>query len=184
MVASSTDLAPHPDAPMLGDELAEHYAGCFACGQQAVGGLGMRFRVVGELELESLVVLAASHQGAPGLAHGGVLSAMFDEALGALQVFVQEPAVTASLTTDFRAPVPIGAQLHVRSRLDGRNGRKLHVSAQARLGAPDGPVAATAHGLFLVVPAEHFTRHGRPEDVAAAQAAGAAPRPFAHGPDA
>lgn len=178
MVAPLTDLAPHPDAPSIGTELPEHYASCFACGQ-AEGGLRMRFRVVGELELESAVVLGAHHQGAPGLAHGGVLSAMFDEALGALQVFVQEPAVTASLTTDFRAPVPIGTPLHVRSRLDGRDGRKLRVSAKARLRTPDGPVAATAHGLFLVVPADHFTRHGRPADVISAVAEGVAPRPFA-----
>lgn len=182
MVAPLTDLAPHPDAPAIGAELSEHYAGCFACGQ-GEGGLRMRFRVVAALELEAVVVLAAHHQGAPGLAHGGVLSAVFDESLGALQVFVQEPAVTASLTTEFRAPVPVGTRLHVRSRLDGRDGRKLHVSAQARLGSADGPVAATARGLFLVVPPDHFTRHGRPEDVAAARAAGAAPRPFAWTPE-
>lgn len=177
MVAPSAELRAHPDAPAVGAELAEHYAGCFACGS-GEGGLRMRFRVVDELTLESVVVLAAHHQGAPGLGHGGVIAAVFDEALGALQAFTQEPAVTANLSTDFRAPVPIGTPLYVRSRLDGRDGRKIRVSAWARLGDVDGPLAATATGLFLVVPADHFTRHGRPEDVAAAQVAGVAPRPF------
>lgn len=178
MVAPSTRLAPHADAPPLGTELGEHYASCFACGQ-GEGGLRMRFRVVDDLTLESVVLLAPHHQGAPGLAHGGVIAAVFDEALGALQVFVQEPAVTANLTTDFRAPVPLGTPLHVRSRLDSRDGRKLRVSAEAHLGAGDGPIAASATGLFLIVPADHFTRHGRPADVAAARSAGVAPRPFA-----
>lgn len=177
MAAPSTDLRPHPDAPAVGAELAEHYAGCFACGS-GEGGLRMRFRVVGELTLESVVTLAPHHQGAPGLGHGGVIAAVFDEALGALQAFTQEPAVTANLTTDFRAPVPIGMPLYVRSRLVSREGRKIRVSASARLGAVDGPLAATATGLFVVVPADHFTRYGRPEDVAAAEAAGVAPRPF------
>lgn len=172
------DPVLHPDAPPIGAVLPEHYAGCFACGRLA-GGLRMRFRVVGALTLESVVTPTAEHQGAPGLTHGGIVAAVFDEALGALQAFVQEPSVTASLTTDFRTPMPIGTALHVLSRLDGRDGRKLRVSARAHLGASDGPVAATAHGLLVVVPADHFTRHGRPEDVAAAAAAGAAPRPFA-----
>jgi acyl-coenzyme A thioesterase PaaI-like protein len=139
----------------------------------------MRFRVVGPLTLESVVIPAPEHQGAPGLAHGGIVAAVFDEALGALQSFVQEPSVTASLTTDFRKPMPIGVPLHVVSRLDGRDGRKLRVSAEAHLGAADGPVAATAPGLLVPGPADHSSRHGRPEDVAAAAAAGAAPRPFA-----
>ncbi len=50
--------------------------------------------------------------------------------------------------------------------------------AWAHLDAVDGPLAATASGVFVVVPADHFTRHGRPEDVAAARDAGVAPRPF------
>ncbi len=141
----------------------------------------MRFRVVDALTLESVVTLAAEHQGAPGIAHGGIVAAVFDEALGALQAFLQEPAVTASLTTEFRAPVPIGTALFVRSRIDSRAGRKVRVSGTAHLGAVDGPVAGTASGLLVVVPADHFVRHGRPEDVAAAQAAGVAPRPFAGG---
>lgn len=174
----TSELTIHPDAPRVGTVLPRHYAGCFACGDLE-GGLRMRFRVVEPLTVESVVTLDTHHQGAPGLAHGGVIAAVFDEALGALQAFVQEPAVTAHLGVDYRRPVPIGTPVHVLSRLDARDGRKLRVSAEAHLGAVDGPVAATATGLFVVVPVEHFTRHGRPEDVTAAREAGVSPHPFA-----
>ncbi|MEY3098759.1 MAG: hypothetical protein RIS32_550, partial [Actinomycetota bacterium] len=49
------------------------------------------------------------HQGAPGLAHGGLLSCAFDEALGKLMWLVREPAVTGKLETSFLAPVPVGS---------------------------------------------------------------------------
>ena len=41
------------------------------------------------------------HQGAPGLAHGGLLSCAFDEALGKLMWLVRQPAVTGKLETLF-----------------------------------------------------------------------------------
>jgi len=100
------------------------------------------------------------HQGAPGLAHGGVITAAFDEALGTLTTYFQQPAVTASLQTQFRRPVPVGSEVHLLVRVDRREGRKLWVSGEARLDAPDGPLAADATALFVFVGAEHFTAHG------------------------
>jgi acyl-coenzyme A thioesterase PaaI-like protein len=168
--AASSDLArprPHPDAPPPGTVLPEHFAGCFGCGEREAG-LRMRFTVGEDLTITGTFAVQVHHQGAPGLAHGGAVAAAFDEALGALQVLFHEAAVTASLQTEFRRPVPVGTVLHMVSRVDRREGRKLWVSGEARLDAPDGPVAAKASALFVFVPEEHFTQHGRPEDVAAA----------------
>jgi acyl-coenzyme A thioesterase PaaI-like protein len=150
--------AAHPDAPAPGTDLPAHYAGCFACGLLE-GGLRLRFRTGKDLTLTGTFRVERRHQGAPGLAHGGVLAAVFDEALGALQVYFREPAVTANLSVDYRKPVPVGSVLHVRARVDGREGRKLMMSGTARLDAPDGPLAASATALYLVVDDEHFTRH-------------------------
>jgi acyl-coenzyme A thioesterase PaaI-like protein len=95
------------------------------------------------------------HQGAPGLAHGGVLAAAFDEALGAAAELAHQPLVTVRLECDFHKPVPVGATLHITARCTGVDGRKVYTAGAARLG-PDGPVAARAAGLFLAVPPEHF----------------------------
>ena len=44
-------------------------------------------------------------QGAPGLAHGGLLTAAIDEILGSLNWLLAGPAVTGRLECDFRRPV-------------------------------------------------------------------------------
>ena len=129
----------------------------------------MRFTTAEDLSVTGTFTVHAHHQGAPGLAHGGLLTTAFDEAFGALQAYFREAAVTASLRTEFRRPVPVGTVLHLTCRVDAREGRKLWVSGDARLG-PDGPVAVRADALFVFVPADHFARHGRAEDVAAARA--------------
>lgn len=151
--------APHPAAPPPGTELPEHYAGCVGCGRLE-GSLRLRFTAGEGLAVSGTFTVRDHHQGAPGLAHGGTIATAFDEAFGALLVLVGEPAVTASLQTEFRRPVPVGAVLHLDCRVEGREGRKLWVSGSARLDAPDGPTAAQATALFVIVPEEHFTRHG------------------------
>lgn len=119
------------------------------------------------------------HQGAPGLAHGGLLAAAFDEALGALNWLLRVPAVTARLETDFRRPVPVGQILHIDGRITGVEGRKVYTHAVGRLGGADGPVVLEAAALFVQVGLEHFQQNGRAEDVerttAERQADGSAP---------
>lgn len=148
---------PRPDAPRPGTVLPAHYAGCFGCGELE-GGLRLRFTTGERLTITTSFTTHTHHQGSPGIAHGGVLTAVFDEALGALQVYFEQRAVTASLETEFRRPVPVGAPVHLETRVDAREGRKLWVSGEARLRSPDGPVAARAKALFVFVPDEHFER--------------------------
>lgn len=149
---------PYPALATPGTELPRHYAGCFACGELE-GGLRMRFTVVDERTVRGRFVVEPHHQGSPGLAHGGVLAAAFDEALGALQSFYGEPAVTASLSTEYVHPVPVGAVLHLECRVERREGRKLWTSGVGRLHTPDGPTAVRSEALFVFVDPAHFSRH-------------------------
>jgi hypothetical protein len=48
------------------------------------------------------------------------------------------------------------------------NGRKIWSTAEGRLNSPDGPLAVEAGSLYMQVPIEHFTKHGRREDLAQA----------------
>ncbi|MFL6144146.1 MAG: PaaI family thioesterase [Labedaea sp.] len=161
----------HPDAPEPGTVLGPHYAHCFGCGDEQEQGLHLVTTAgAGHTVLATFAVTQA-HQGAPGLAHGGLLACAFDEALGAaIGYLMRRPAVTGSLSTDFLRPVPVGSTLHITSRLDGVAGRKIYASADGRLGQPDGPVAVRARALFVLVDLSHFTRHGRAADLAAAAA--------------
>ncbi len=158
----------HPDAPAPGEQIASHYHLCVGCGHDHPTGLRMVVTAGEGLTLSGRFTVTENHQGAPGLAHGGMLALAFDEVLGSLIWLVATPAVTGHLETDFRRPVPVGTTLHITAQVDGRFGRKLYVSAVGRSDAPDGPVAVRARAVFVMVEVEHFRRHGRPQDVQAA----------------
>ncbi len=123
------------------------------------------------LSLSGSFTVSPTHQGAPGLAHGGLLTAAVDEVLGALNWLLMRPAVTARLETDFLRPVPVGSVLDLRARITGVAGRKVYTAAVGRLG-PTGPVAVAASALFVQVQMGHFRTHGNAVEVARAIAEG------------
>lgn len=164
----------HPDAAPPGAEIGSHYRLCFGCGADHPSGLRMRILAGEGLTLHATFEVGTLHQGAPGLAHGGLLTAAVDETLGALNWLLMMPAVTARLETTFVRPVPVGSVLELSARIVGLAGRKVYTAAIGRLGA-DGPIAVTASGLFIQVPLGHFREHGRAQEVAEAFAEGAAP---------
>ena len=160
----------NPSAPAPGAAIPSHYERCYVCGGEHEAGLRLEV-VAGEgLTLTGRFTVTEHHQGAPGLAHGGLLTAAFDDALGSLNWLLTAPAVTARLEVDFRRPVPVGSTLHIAAQVVGVKGRKVFSRAVGRLDDPEGPVAVTAAAMFIQVPLEHFTTHGRPEDVERARA--------------
>jgi len=114
------------------------------------------------LSTEGSFLVTDMHQGAPGLAHGGLLTTAMDEVLGSLNWLLGKPAVTAHLECDFRRPVPVGTELSMRARVDGALGRRVYMSGEALIGAR---VAVSARAIFVQVPIEHFLEHGSSEQV-------------------
>lgn len=154
----------HPNAPAPGTELGPHYAECFGCGDEQPAGLHMATAIGEGHTVQAKFTVTREHQGAPGLAHGGLLACAFDEALGAVAgQLLRRPAVTAKLETDFLRPVPVGSTLFINAKLDGVAGRKVYVSASGHLDGEDGPIAVSARALFVIVGFEHFTTHGDPD---------------------
>ncbi len=151
----------HPDAPLPGTRLPSHYDRCYGCGPQHAAGLRMEMTVGEGTSVFGQFEVTDEHQGAPGLAHGGLLACAMDEALGTLGWLLGIPSVTAHLESDFRMPVPVGTILHLHAECLGIAGRKIYLSAQARLNDPQGPIAVQAKALFLAVDLGHFARHGR-----------------------
>jgi len=163
----------HPDAPAPGEAILSHYQQCFGCGVDHPTGLHITVTAGPGLTATAEFTVTEHHQGAPGLAHGGLLAAAFDEALGSLNWLLRRPAVTARLETDFLRPVPVDSRLFIAAEVLAVDGRKMYARAGGRLGATDGPLAVTAAALFIAVGLEHFAVNGRPSDVAAARAAAA-----------
>lgn len=111
------------------------------------------------MDLTGQFTVTDQHQGAPGLAHGGILALAFDEALGKLMWLLRAPAVTARLETDFMRPVPMGSTLFIKAQILGQDGRKVYSWAEGRLDSLDGPVALQASALYVIVTMEHFIKN-------------------------
>ncbi|WP_155056523.1 PaaI family thioesterase [Streptomyces blattellae] len=158
----------HPDAPAPGELLGAHYGLCFGCGGEQAHGLHLEARAGDGVCLTAEFTVRREHQGAPGLAHGGVLAAALDEALGSLNWLLRTIAVTGRLETDFVAPVAVGTTLHLAAEVVAVAGRKIYSTAVGRVDGPDGPVAVRADALFIEVKVDHFVDNGRPAEIRAA----------------
>jgi acyl-coenzyme A thioesterase PaaI-like protein len=115
------------------------------------------------LDVEAGVVRARAcfspaYEGAPGLLHGGILAAAFDELLGIATAFSGGPGMTRDLHVRYLRPTPIGVELSFTARLDRAEGRRLHLSADVEA---RGIRTAEASGLFTAVGGDQFERFAR-----------------------
>jgi acyl-coenzyme A thioesterase PaaI-like protein len=101
------------------------------------------------------VVLGAAYEGGPGLVHGGVLSLMFDHAMGTAVFVAGHAAMTVSLEVRYRAPTPLETALQVSAWVDRVDGRKVFVGAEMRVA---DELTASASGVFLRLTRENVER--------------------------
>ncbi|HEX3337316.1 MAG TPA: PaaI family thioesterase [Jatrophihabitans sp.] len=94
------------------------------------------------------VTLGPAYEGGPGLVHGGVLSLLFDHAMGQALFVAGHAAMTVSLEVRYRAPTPLGVPVAVSAGLDRVDGRKLFVSGQV---AVAGAVTTEASAVFVTL---------------------------------
>ncbi len=156
----------HAMAPVAGSKIPSHFGHCFGCGELHPTGLHLVAYAGEGLDITAKFTVNENHQGAPGLAHGGLLSLAFDEALGKLMWLLRAPAVTGRLETDFIKPVPMGSTLHITAEITGQVNRKVYTSAIGRLNSPDGEIAVRAAALYIVVPMDHFMNNAPKEYLA------------------
>lgn len=173
VVPPETSVVPErpPGAPAPGTPLPSHYEHCMGCGSEHPTGLRMRMVAGPGLTVTGRVVLSEHHQGAPGLAHGGLIALAMDEVLGGLGWLLQTPMVTGRLQVEYVRPAPIGTEVDLDAEVVGVAGRRIFCRGSARR-ADDGAVLARAHAVFVAVPLEHFRSHGRASEVEAAQGRG------------
>jgi acyl-coenzyme A thioesterase PaaI-like protein len=141
---------------------------CFGCGNDHPTGLHMSITAGEDLDVRAVFQVTEHHQGAPGIAHGGLLGLAFDEALGATNWLIRASAVTAHLEVSYRLPVPVDSMVYIEASISAVQGRKIWAVATGRLGAVDGPVAVEAASLFIKVGVDHFLKHGRAADIESA----------------
>jgi uncharacterized protein (TIGR00369 family) len=149
--------------PVPGDRpIPDHHLDtCFGCGPNNPHRLGIEpvyenDRVSAEMAFED------RYEGGPGLVHGGVVAAWFDDLLGFVALMHQKPAVTAKLEVNYRRPIPLGIRIRSEAWLSSIDGRKLHCEGVAY--DEKGEILVEAVGLFIRVRPEHFrgTRTDQP----------------------
>jgi acyl-coenzyme A thioesterase PaaI-like protein len=104
-------------------------------------------------EVTAQVVLRHAFEGAPGRAHGGIVAAAFDDVTGFVIGQIREPAFTGELVVRYLAPVPVNEPLEIRARLEGRERRKLFITAEAR---HLGEIVATCRAIYITVDPTRF----------------------------
>jgi acyl-coenzyme A thioesterase PaaI-like protein len=138
------------EKPTEDGEAMTHFPECVVSGSANPMGVAMQVRRDGEEAVADLN-LGPAFEGAPRRAHGGIVAAVFDDIMGYVLMVHRVPAFTGRLTVNYRAPVPVGADVTVRARVVRRDGRKLFMAAE--MCPADDPAApiCDAEGLFIAI---------------------------------
>jgi len=108
---------------------------CYVCGTQNPVGLGIDFNIDHEARIISASFTPADmHQGFEGIVHGGVLSAILDEAMAKLAFNLRMPAVTAEIIIKFKAPAAVGDKLIITGKLTQETKRLIFAEAKIERG--------------------------------------------------
>lgn len=143
---------------------------CLICGRENPAGIRARFGV--EDGVSVAVVTPPEHlQGFKGVLHGGIVTALLDDAMWYAAYGQGMFTLTGELGVRFRRPVEVGRRLEVRGRMLARRGRLAEMSAEIRY-LDTGELVAEATGKFMEVSPEVRARLSGPEG-ADAEGAGA-----------
>ena len=162
-MSDTHDHAEPETGNALASQLQPNSRMCFGCGLENASGLRIRFYNDGPNAARAEVILGDMHQGYPGIAHGGVIATMLDEAMGRAPLAGDSMRLmfTARMEVRYRRPVPLHTPITVRGWIDKDRGRLLDALAEVVL--PDGTVAAEASGTLAAIPEEQLRGMDTPE---------------------
>lgn len=88
-------------------------------------------------------------QGPPGYAHGGAITSVLDESMGAAAWMAGYIVVAAELTVRFRMMVPLAVPCLIETRVISVRGRRVRMGSELR--NRKGEVLAECKGLFIKI---------------------------------
>jgi len=120
---------------------------CFACGPENPIGMHLHFDRAPDEGVVARATLGSQFQGWRGIAHGGIVMALIDEAMAHAAGYAGHRGVTASVNVRFRKPVPLERPIEVRGRVTWQ--RRNVVGVEARVLDGDGTLLAQGEGSFV-----------------------------------
>lgn len=128
--------------------------GCFGCGGANESGMKLAFEQDNaQRKIMGRFVLGGKYQGGGGMAHGGIIAVLLDEAMGKACRFRDARAVTAQLTVDYLKPIDVEQEIIVEAFEEQQSGRNLFMVGEIRNLA--GDVLARGKARFVVVRQAH-----------------------------
>ncbi|MDP2168303.1 MAG: PaaI family thioesterase [Thermodesulfovibrionales bacterium] len=120
---------------------------CFACGPRNPSGLKLTF-LSSAGEVSARFVPIKAHQGYKDIVHGGIITAVLDEAMAKAVIESGIYPVTAELTVRFKEPLMVGQEASVTARVDNTGGRLIEASASL-VRVSDNKTIATSKAKML-----------------------------------
>lgn len=120
---------------------------CFGCGKRNPHGLKLEFSWDGR-NCRAEFIPQKYHQGWKGQIHGGILTAVMDEAMGYAAYYEHIPCVSGIIEVRLRQPARVGEHLIVTASVT-RRARRL-ANTEARLTRQDGTLVAEAKATQLI----------------------------------
>lgn len=131
---------------------------CFVCGTENQESLKTKFYELDNKELMAISKPTPTHQSYPDRMHGGVISAILDEAIGRA-IMIEEPeawGVTVELNIKFKKPVPLSGPVKTVARIT-RNTR-LIFEGTGEIILEDGSIAASGYGKYVKMPIQKVVK--------------------------
>lgn len=123
-------------------------AGCFACDPDHPAGLRLAFtHDHAARTARARTVLDETFAGADGIAHGGIVATLLDEAMVHASRTVVPLAATATLAVRYRLPTPVGVPLDIDAAVLSCRHRAVRCVARIRR---NGTLLAEAEATLLV----------------------------------
>jgi len=133
-----------------------HHDQCFGCGKNSIFGLHADFTFEEDGEVRFQYNFRREYQGAPGFVHGGILSALLDEAMGSLCFHLGYIVMTDTMTFKFLKATPLEKSLSVRAWPIKKAKRKVMLESELR--SLDGEILyVKGEGTFHILPPRFFS---------------------------
>ena len=107
-----------------------HFDGhCFGCGPLNSDGLQLKFEPVEDGSSVASYEVPPRFQSWAGMAHGGIVALMLDEAVGWAAWHAGHPGVTGRLQVSFRRPLKLGERVRIVGKVENIRRTLVYVTA-------------------------------------------------------
>ena len=121
---------------------------CFVCGPGNDRGLGVQFRLEGDV-CRAEFVPTEIYAGYDGVIHGGILFCLLDDVMANLLYLQGERCFTARAEVRYRQPLPVGTPVRMEGHLLRRKGRLAVIEGRV-FRQDDGSVVVESTGSFML----------------------------------